>query len=897
MTQQVTPQATPQATLLADYQPPAFLVDHVDLSFELDPVKTRVTGVLKMRRNDKRHGSPALRLDGIDLALVSIALGDTPLKRDQYRLHSDGLTVTLALPTEKFTLTIVVDIAPSKNTSLMGLYVSGGNFFTQCEAEGFRKIMYFPDRPDVMAKYAVTLIADKAQFPVLLSNGNLREKKTLDDGRHMARWVDPFAKPAYLFALVAGKLAKVEAKIKTGSGKQKLLQVYVEEKDLDQTAHAMESLKKSIAWDEERYGLELDLEQYMVVAVGDFNMGAMENKGLNIFNTKYVLAKPETATDADFDGIESVIAHEYFHNWTGNRVTCRDWFQLSLKEGLTVFRDQEFSMDMAGSPSAAATRRIGDVRVLRAAQFPEDAGPMAHPVRPEAYLEINNFYTVTIYEKGAEVVRMIQTLLGRAGFRKGMDLYFQRHDGQAVTCDDFAQAMRDANPEAFSNAEFMQFKRWYAQAGTPRLHAEGEYDAATQTYTLRLRQTARATPGQETKQPFLIPFSLGLVGPQGRDLPLRLVGEAQAGATTRTLWLTGSENVLVFEGIKVKPVPSLLRGFSAPVIVDFSYSDAELVFLFTHDNDPFNRWEAGQRLFTRTLLAMTASVRAKRALKADKTIIAAVQRVLADHALDAAFKAEALLLPSETVLAEQLEEIDHSAIHAAREYLIGSIAKSLRRELEASLRSLEVKAAAYSPTPGPAGKRALRNLLLGWLARLGDREAVILADKQYQAASNMTDRMGALAALMLIQAPVRDNHLRDFQTRFAGDALVMDKWFTLQAAAPHSTTLTQVQKLQSHPSFLPKNPNKLRALVGAFCNANPAQFHRADGAGYRFWSEQVVAIDAFNPQVAARLARALSAWHKFEPKRRALAKAALEAVAKTPQLSKDTFEVVSKTLT
>ena len=896
MTEVATPASAPRATLLADYQAPAYLVDHVDLTFDLVPNKTRVTGVLKMHRNEKRAGNPALRLDGIDLNLISIALNDTPLKRDHYRLHSDGLTVTHALPNEKFTLTILVEIDPAKNTSLMGLYVSGGNFFTQCEAEGFRKIIYFPDRPDVMAKYTVTLIADKTQFPVLLANGNLREKKVLEDGRHMARWVDPFAKPSYLFALVAGKLAKVDAKIKTASGKSRLLQVYVEEKDLDQTAHAMESLKKSIAWDEERFGLELDLEQYMVVAVGDFNMGAMENKGLNIFNTKYVLAKPETATDADFDGIESVIAHEYFHNWTGNRVTCRDWFQLSLKEGLTVFRDQEFSMDMAGSASAAATRRIGDVRVLRAAQFPEDAGPMAHPVRPESYLEINNFYTVTIYEKGAEVVRMYQTLLGRDGFRKGMDLYFQRHDGQAVTCDDFAKSMRDANPEAFSDAEFTQFKRWYSQAGTPRIRAEGEYDAASHTYTLRLQQSTRATPGQESKLPFLIPFSLGLVDSQGRDIALRMPGEAKSTATTRTLMLTGSENVLVFEDVKTKPVPSLLREFSAPVAVEFDYTDAELVFLFGHDSDAFNRWEAGQRLFTRTLLAMTSSVRAKQTLKPDKTIIVAVQRILSDKSLDAAFKAEALALPGEAVLAERMEEIDHGAIHLAREFLIGSIAKQLRREIEATVRALEIKGQAYSPAPVPSGKRALRNLLLSWLARLGDREAVILADKQYQSATNMTDRMGALAALMLTRAPVRDNHLSDFHRRFANDALVMDKWFTLQAMAPVETTLAQVQKLLSHPSFLPKNPNKLRALVGAFCNANPAQFHRIDGAGYRFWQTQVIAIDAFNPQVAARLARTLSAWRKFEPKRRALAKAALETVARAPNLSKDTFEVVSKTL-
>ena len=943
------------ATLLADYQPPAFLVDAVDLTFELDPSVTTVTGIIKMRRNTARAGHPPLRLDGEGLELVSIAVDGTALPRDQYRMHGDGMTIApTAFKAEKATLEIKVKIHPAKNTSLMGLYVSNGNFFTQCEAEGFRKIMYFPDRPDVMAKYAVTLIADKAKYPVLLANGNLREKKNLDGGKHSARWVDPFVKPSYLFALVAGKLAKVEEKIKTVAGKPRTLQIYVEEKDLDQTAHAMTSLKKSIAWDEERFGLALDLEQYMVVAVGDFNMGAMENKGLNIFNTKYVLAKPETATDVDFDGIESVIAHEYFHNWTGNRVTCRDWFQLSLKEGLTVFRDQEFSMDMSGSASAAAVKRIGDVRLLRAAQFAEDAGPMAHPVRPDSYQEINNFYTVTIYEKGAEVVRMVQTLLGREGFRKGMDLYFERHDGHAVTCDDFAAAMRDANggmkkkvrkqtedqieeaakvaeqaavdaaaaakllpagsvalddglvevesdePELLTLGELTQFKRWYAQAGTPRLKIEGEYDTKERTYALRLTQSTPATPGQEVKKPFMIPFAVGLVDAKGKDVPLRLVGDpapekGKPVPTTRVLRASGSHNVFVFSHVASKPVPSLLRGFSAPVIVDYDYSDADLQFLFAHDSDPFNRWEAGQRYFTRTLLDLIVQAKKKKGMALDKKVISAVKAILVDPAVDAAFKAEALLLPSETMLAEQVQEVDPHAIHTAREFMIATLAKTLRRDIEATYKALEVKG-AYSPAPTPAGKRALRNLLLAWLARLGDREAVILADKQYQAATNMTDRMGALAALSLVSAPARANALKDFYTRFASDALVLDKWFAIQAVNPGTETLKHVQALMGHSAYLAKNPNKMRALIGSFCHSNPSRFHDANGKGYAFWADRVIEIDAFNPQVAARLARALSAWKKLEPKRRELAHAALKRVAGAAKLSRDTAEVVSKTL-
>ena len=881
----------PQTILLADYTPPAYLIDTVDLTFELDPGATIVSSRIAVRRNPQHADAPQaalasraapapLLLNGEQLELISVAINGTPLGAPQFVQTGDALMI--ATVPDAFTLEITTRIAPADNTSLMGLYVSNGNFFTQCEAEGFRKITYFPDRPDVMAQYSVTVIGDKARYPVLLSNGNCVEKKDLDGGRHMARWVDPFLKPSYLFALVAGNLAKMEETVKTKSGKNKLLQIYVEPRDLPKTRHAMDSLIHSIKWDERRFGLELDLDQYMIVAVGDFNMGAMENKGLNVFNTKYVLADAATATDADYDGIESVIAHEYFHNWTGNRVTCRDWFQLSLKEGLTVFRDQEFSMDMAGTPqgnagahstSGRAVRRIGDVRVLRAAQFPEDAGPMAHPVRPDAYMEISNFYTVTIYEKGAEVVRMYQTIFGREGFRRGMDLYFKRHDGQAVTCDDFFAAMADANNaaanhDALTAFEAKQFARWYSQAGTPRLAVTGLYDAKAKTYTLRGRQSCAPTPGQPDKKPFVIPLNLALLGKDGKQLPLKLAGEALARGGQAMLLCTGVDNVFVFENVTQAPVPSLLREFSAPVALDFDYSDADLSFLLAHDGDAFNRWEAGQRLFMRLLTALArkaasgaAEPRASlpgAALGVPASVIKAFRSVLTDGSLDASFKAEALSLPSEITIAEQMEEVDPGAIHTARVLVRRELARACSKELLAVWRANAVKG-PYRPDPVPAGQRALQGLALALLMELDGSATQTLAATQFAAAGNMTERMNALAALMLSRSPKRAEALDAFYQQFKDEALVVDKWLALQAGArdaPGAQTLTQVRALMRHEAFSMRNPNKVRALIGTFCHGNAACFHAPDGSGYDFWAERVMELDALNPQVAARLARA-----------------------------------------
>ncbi|MBL8385355.1 MAG: aminopeptidase N [Burkholderiales bacterium] len=887
----------PQAILLSDYAPPAFLVDTVDLHFDLDPDATVVRSRLAVRRNPARADAAALVLDGRELELVSVALDGRALGPADYRLDAEALTLPLAAAAA--TVEVVTRVRPAKNLSFMGLYCSNGNFFTQCEAEGFRKITYFPDRPDVMARYSVTIVGRRDALPVLLSNGNCVAQRALPDGRHEAKWVDPFAKPSYLFALVAGRFACHEDTIRTRSGATKRLQIYVEPKDAAKTAHAMASLKKSIRWDERRFGLELDLDQYMIVAVGDFNMGAMENKGLNVFNTRYVLADAATATDADYDGIESVIAHEYFHNWTGNRVTCRDWFQLSLKEGLTVFRDQEFSMDMSGSPSGRAVRRIGDVRVLRSAQFPEDAGPMAHPVRPDAYMEINNFYTVTIYEKGAEVVRMAQTVFGQAGFRKGMDLYFRRHDGQAVTCDDFFAAIADANPGVLAPAERAQWFRWYSQAGTPRLAVSDAYDARARTYTLRLRQSCPPTPGQEHKAPFVVPVTLGLLDADGRALALHLAGERRARGTETTLLATGTDNVFVFTGVPRRPVPSLLRGFSAPVIVDYDYSDAQLVHLLRHDGDPFNRWEAGQRLFLRLTTALARRAAAGQPLAVPAAVADAFRGILADRALDPAFKAEALTLPSETYIAEQFDVVDPRAIHVARVFVRRALARAAAAELRAAYAANAVKG-PYSPDPRAAGRRALQGVALGYLLENDDAEMRRRAFAAFHGAGNMTDRMNAIAALMLSDSPERAEALAAFHQMFRDDALVMDKWLALQAGArvgaAGTSTLESVRQLMLHPVFSIKNPNKARALIGTFCHANPACFHADDGSGYDFWMERVQEIDGFNPQVAARLARAAASWKKLEPVRRGLLHDRLAAIAASPALSKDTREVVQKTL-
>jgi aminopeptidase N len=883
---------TPQTIYRKDYTAPTYLVDTVELGFDLDPARTIVANRMTMRRNPDSVRRD-IELVGEDIELVAIRLNGKTLDEGAYTI--DG--TTLRIPEARLTDapdTVVLEIeticVPESNTTLSGLYVSNGNFYTQCEAEGFRRITYFPDRPDVMAKYMVMLRADKAAFPVLLSNGNLIEEGDLPGGRHYAKWEDPFKKPSYLFALVAARLVCQEEQFPLADGRTALLQVWVEEGNLDKTDYAMQSLKHSIRWDEERWDLELDLDRFMIVAVGDFNMGAMENKGLNIFNTKYVLANPRVATDVDFQGIEAVVGHEYFHNWTGNRVTCRDWFQLSLKEGLTVFRDQEFSADMIGTDTGRAVTRIDQVRTLRQAQFPEDAGPMAHPVRPDSFVEINNFYTVTVYEKGAEVVRMVQTLLGREAFRKGMDLYFARHDGQAVTCDDFRMAMADA-----SGRDLTQFERWYSQAGTPIVQAETRYDAAARTYTLRLIQSCPATPGQADKLPFHIPVAVGLLGKDGRDLPLVIDGK-DAG-TTAILELTEADQSFVFSGIAERPTPSILRDFSAPVILKYDYSDAELIHLFSHDSDPVNRWEAGQRLAMARLLKLTRMAGAgtgAELLNLDEVFIDAMRKMLSDDSLDPAFREQALLLPSETMIADQCEVVNPLAIHTARQFVRAEIGAHLREELLAQYQANQTPG-EYSPDAASAGKRALKNLALSYLCAAPSAESLALAERQFDEAGNMTDRAAALGALVHARAPAAEDALQHFYDEFEGEALVVDKWFMMQATSS-TTDLAAVRALMKHPAFTLRNPNRARSLVAAFCTGNPVQFHAPDGSGYAFWAEQVIALDALNPQVASRLARAMDRWRRYAPALQTHMKQALQQVAGQTKLSNDVREVVSKAL-
>jgi aminopeptidase N len=881
-----------------DYTAPAYWIDTVELSFDLDPAKTRVLNRMRLRRNADVPAQ-ALRLDGEDLNLARVLVNGAGTS---FRL--DGQTLVLEnLPdgNEPFELEIFTTCAPEKNTQLMGLYVSEGTFFTQCEAEGFRRITYFLDRPDVMASYTVTLRADKTKYPVLLSNGNLVESGDLPDNRHFARWVDPHKKPCYLFALVAGKLVSREQRIVSRTGKEHLLQIYVRPGDMDKTEHAMNSLMASVVWDEARFGLPLDLERFMIVATADFNMGAMENKGLNIFNTKYVLANSATATDTDFANIESVVGHEYFHNWTGNRVTCRDWFQLSLKEGLTVFRDQEFSMDLCADPSARAVKRIEDVRVLRTAQFPEDAGPMAHPVRPDSYVEINNFYTVTVYEKGAEVVRMMQTLVGRDGFRKGMRLYFQRQDGKAVTCDDFAQSIADANEDSDLARLLPQFKRWYSQAGTPHVRGEGHWDATSGRYSLTLRQHCAPTPGQADKLPFVIPMTLGLLDHQGQELPVQLEGWDSPRHGSHTIVLTEAEQTLVFSGLPCEPVPSLLRGFSAPVVLDMEQSDAQLLTLLAHDTDPFNRWEAGQRLALRRALAAIRQDGAPGHQTLDSAFIEAMRAVLRHPALDAAFKELVLTFPAETYIAEQLDVVDPQRVHAVREAMREQLAHALHEDWVWAWEQHRENG-AYRPDPVSTGRRALSGLALTMLCLAarenGDPVWPGKAYQRFKDAGNMTDRFNALSALVVSGHPLAQDALRRFHALFRHEALVIDKWFALQAGAPDrgGHVLPLVRQLMQHPDFQLRNPNRARSVIFSFCHANPGAFHRTDAAGYVFWSERVLEIDGFNPQVAARLARAMDRWKKLAEPYRSSAREAIARVAARPDLSNDVREVVTRSL-
>jgi aminopeptidase N len=876
-----TPQQ-PQAIRLADYRAPDFLIDTIDLHFALDETTTRVTATLDLRRQTPEV---PLVLSGQDLELISVKLDGELLDPGSYQIDTESLALP-GMP-DAFKLEIVTDIHPADNTSLGGLYTSGGNFCTQCEAEEFRKITYYLDRPDVMARFTTTIEADQSRYPVLLSNGNLITSGELDGGRHWAKWQDPFPKPSYLFALVAGDLACIKDSFTTLSGRSVDLHIYVQHHNVDKCAHAMRSLQKAMAWDEQTYGREYDLDLYMVVAVDDFNMGAMENKGLNVFNSRYVLARPDTATDGDYLGIESVIGHEYFHNWSGNRVTCRDWFQLSLKEGFTVFRDQEFSADL----NSRGVQRIQDVNVLRTHQFREDAGPMAHPVRPDAYVEINNFYTVTVYNKGAEVVRMLAHLVGPAGFRQGTDLYFERHDGQAVTTDDFVRAMEDAN-----GVDFSQFKRWYEQAGTPLVTASQHYDAGRQTFTLTLKQSCPPTPGQGEKLPFHIPVAVGLLDEQGRDLPLKLAGAEPATEGSLVLHLTAAEQQFIFEDVPCAPTPSLLRGFSAPVKIDSDLSEAQRYFLMAHDSDPFNRWEAGQQVAVRLILGLAADHQQGRELVLEPGFVEAFARTLSDARLDNALKAEALSLPSEAYLAEFMRPIDPEAIFAARQFVRQSLAAQLRSQLLAAYQA-NTDPGEYRIDPAAIGRRALKNTCLRYLlSDATDLEAQQLCLAQFEAAANMTDVMATLGSLVQLDIPAREQALAAFYDKWQQEPLVVDKWLSLQAASRLPNTLETVKALTGHEAFSIKNPNKVRALIGAFCNGNPLRFHAADGAGYGFLVDHVLELDALNPQVAARICSPLTQWRHYDEQRQTLMRAQLERLLAAPGLSRDVYEVVSKSL-
>jgi aminopeptidase N len=872
-----------QPIRLKDYLPPAWLVETVHLDVSLHPTETKVRAKLAFKPNPKSSSAP-LVLDGDGLSLTSIKLDGAPVPAANFVASPNQLTIPQP-PNGPFTLEIETLVDPSANTQLSGLYRSSGTYCTQCEAEGFRRITYFPDRPDVMAVYTTRIEAARGEAPVLLANGNLVDSGTLPDNRHFAVWHDPHPKPSYLFAMVGGDLACVEDKFRTMSGRDVTLRIYVEHGKQDRCAYAMDSLKRSMRWDEEAFGREYDLDIFMIVAVSDFNMGAMENKGLNVFNDKYVLASAETATDADFAHIEAVIAHEYFHNWTGNRITCRDWFQLCLKEGLTVFRDQEFSSDMRSRP----VKRIADVRNLRAAQFIEDAGPLAHPVRPETYKEINNFYTATVYEKGSEVVRMVQTLIGKEKFRAGMDLYFARHDGEAATVEQFIQCFADA-----SGRDMSAFMRWYSQAGTPEVTASGRYDAAQKTYTLSLGQTLAPTPGQPDKEPMVIPLVTGLVGKDGRDLPLTLSSGEKI--ERGVLVLREPAQTFTFADIAAPPVLSINRGFSAPIKLVTDLTNDDLAFLAAHDSDPFNRWQALQTISMRLLIDNVAAIRAGKEPRGDDKLMVALAALLENPALEPAFVALALVPPGEGDVAREIgRDIDPDAIFKARAALRAGIGERLGPALSAAYERLTVPG-SYTPDATSAGRRALRNVALDLMAAGGAAPAIAQAMRQYEAADNMTDRLAALATLSLHDVPERETALADFYERYKGDALVIDKWFSLQAAIPQPDTLDKVKALTKHSAFSFGNPNRVRALVGAFAMTNLTQFNRADGAGYDFLAETLLALDPKNPQVAARMATAFRTWRTLEEGRRGKAEAALKRIKDGGDLSRDLADIVERAL-
>lgn len=878
---------TGQTFRLEDYRPTPYAIPETKLDFSLEPEKTLVRTMLTIERRDDTPAGTPLVLDGDELKLISIAIDGTPLADNSYVATPDQLEISDLPEGKRFTLEIVTEINPTTNRQLSGLYRSSGVYCTQCEAEGFRRITYSYDRPDVLSVYTVRIDADRQAAPILLSNGNPVDKGSVGakPDRHFATWHDPHPKPSYLFALVAGSLGVVKDHFTTQSGRPVDLAIYVEHGKESRALYAMDALKRSMRWDEEKFGREYDLDVFNIVAVSDFNMGAMENKGLNVFNDKYVLADPETATDADYAGIEAVIAHEYFHNWTGNRITCRDWFQLCLKEGLTVYRDHEFSADERSRP----VKRIAEVKILKAQQFPEDAGPLAHPVRPREYREINNFYTATVYEKGSEVVRMIRTIIGPDLFRKGMDLYFERHDGEAATIEDFVKVFADV-----SGQDFSQFALWYDQAGTPKVAATFAYDAAKETYTIELKQSLGATPGQSVKKPMLIPIAFGLIGPDGKDMvPASIEGGDVRGDV---IHLRRSSETIVFHGIKERSVPSLLRGFSAPVNLSAPLSDDDRAFLALNDSDPVARWQALTGIFNQVLLEGAKRVRGGHAPVIEDKIVELAGKVVSDETLDPAFRALCLTLPSESDIAREMgSNVDPDAILSSRNHFVNAIATRYADDFAKLYNDLKQES-AFSPDAGAAGKRALRNVLLDYLSRYEKSQK--RAASQFANADNMTDRFAALTVLVHRFGDTNEarDALASFERQFGKDGLVMDKWFSVQASRPGEEALQAVRDLTKHALFSLDNPNRVRSLIGAFSASNPTGFNRKDGAAYAFFADTILSIDPENPQLAARLLTALRSWRSLEDTRREHARAALAHISGTGKLSTDLRDIVDRTL-
>ncbi len=873
--------ASPQTIYLKDYTVPDYLIDSVELNFILDEQETRVVSKLTLIKNPQSElQNPVLVLQGEDLLLVSVAIDGVAFDETCYQQSNEALSIANVPQQQPFILAIENTISPKANTALEGLYLSSTMMCTQCEAQGFRKITYFLDRPDVMTRFKTTLIGDKDKYPVLLSNGNKIAAGELKNNRHWVTWEDPFKKPCYLFALVAGQLECIEDTFTTISGRKICLQIFVEQHDIDKCDHAMQSLKNAMRWDEQTYGREYDLDLYMIVAVGHFNMGAMENKGLNVFNTKFVLARPDTATDSDYEHIEGVIGHEYFHNWTGNRITCRDWFQLSLKEGFTVFRDQEFTADQ----TSKAVKRIEDVKLLRTRQFAEDAGPLSHPIRPDSYIEINNFYTLTVYEKGAEVVRMIRTLVGENGFRKGSDLYFQRHDGQAVTCDDFVSAMEDAN-----DFDLSQFRRWYSQSGTPTLEVTQAYNQQLKTATITIKQGNKST----TKEPLHIPVKVGLLNSDGAAAAVYI---DNLEATNETiLELKKNQQSFVFEQLEEKPVLSLLRGFSAPVILKMQQSLEELAFLLSHDSDTFNRWEAGQKMSCQVILELIDDCQQGRALQMNALLVESYKNILQQPWEDLSYFSLLLSLPEENYLAGQMDVIDVDAIHKARQFVKQSLAEQLQSQFQ-NLYQQNNQDESGQFNAGAIGRRRIKNICLSYLMQLETEQSYRLAEVQFSSAKNMTDQMAALNCIVNSESPAKSDCLQSFYQQWQNEALVIDKWFTLQACSSANDTFNTLQSLLKHSAFELSNPNRVRSLIGAFSQANQLHFHAANGQGYQFLTDQIIALNSLNPQVASRMVGALTQWKRFDDNRQVLMKTELERLINTSDISKDVFEVASKSL-